>query len=292
MFKTQRLFRRATVLLWFLALSSVCTANTLVHEREAMFGTIVVTDEGDGVRTLRFGRYGPRQSVVKLGDPDHLVLGYTRTALVGLALAEAPRRMLVVGLGGGTLPMFLHKHYPEATIDAVDIDPQVIEVARAHLGFREDALLRAHAADGRAFIEKTREPYDVIFLDAFSSSELPAHLTTREFLLAVHRALTPGGVVIGNVWDRYANRLYDSMIRTYQDVFDELYVLDSAGAGNKIFLALPRRLQLTDAELVARARRISSAKRFRFDMGEAANFGFLYAREPNKDGTVLRDAAR
>jgi spermidine synthase len=286
---TTGLLQAAGLLLWF-ALSAAGAADSVVHEREAMFGTIVVTQDEDGVRTLRFGRYGPRQSVVKPGDPDHLVLQYTHTAFVGLALAEAPKRMLVIGVGGGTLPMFLHKHYPQATIDAVDIDPNVIDVARKFLGFREDATLRAHAADGRAFIEAVRQPYDVIFLDAFSSSELPAHLTTREFLLAVRRALAPGGVVVGNIWDRFANRLYDSMLRTYQDVFDELYVLSVVAAGNKILLALPRPRHLRAEDLQARARKVSTEKRFRFDLGEVAGYGFLPLREPVAEGRVLLDA--
>lgn len=286
---TTGLLQAAGLLLWF-ALSAAGAADSVVHEREAMFGTIVVTQDEDGVRTLRFGRYGPRQSVVKPGDPDHLVLQYTQTAFVGLALAEAPKRMLVIGVGGGTLPMFLHKHYPQATIDAVDIDPNVIDVARKFLGFREDATLRAHAADGRAFIEAVRQPYDVIFLDAFSSSELPAHLTTREFLLAVRRALAPGGVVVGNIWDRFANRLYDSMLRTYQDVFDELYQLSVVAAGNKILLALPRSRHLRVEDLQARARKVSTEKRFPFDLGEVAGYGFLPLREPVAEGRVLLDA--
>jgi spermidine synthase len=283
------LSRAGVLLLWF-ALSAACAADSVVHEQPAMFGTIVVTEDDNGVRTLRFGRGGPRQSVVKPGDPDHLVLQYTQTAFVGLALAEQPRRMLVIGVGGGTLPMFLRKHYPDATIDAVDIDPQVIDVARRFLGFREDATLRAHAADGRAFVEAVREPYDIIFLDAFASDSLPAHLTTLEFLQVVRRALTPSGVVVANIWDRYANRLYDSMIRTYQDVFDDLYILGVAAAGNKILLALPRPLTLSEKELVARARNVSKAKAFRFDLGAAAGYDFVHARERNAVGQVLRDA--
>ena len=277
------------LLLCGLALSALCAADTLLHEQPSMFGTIVVTEDDAGVRTLRFGRAGPRQSVVKPGDPDYLALQYTRSAFVGLALVEAPRRMLVVGVGGGTLPMFLRKHYPEAAIDAVDIDPNVIDVARKFLGFREDATLRAHAADGRAFIEAVREPYDVIFLDAFSSSELPAHLTTQEFLRAVRRALSPRGVVVGNIWDRYANRLYDSMIRTYQETFDELYMLNVPTAGNKILLALPRALKLNEEEIEARAREVGADRKFRFDLGDAATYGFVHLRERNAAGQVLRD---
>ena len=94
----------------------------------------------------------------------------------------------------------------------------------------------------------------------------------------------PGGVEIGNVWDRYANPLYDSMIRTYQDVFDDLYILDSAGIGNRIFLALPRKLSLTQLDLATRARRVSSDRRFRFDMGDAAGHGFQHLRAPAQPG--------
>ena len=66
-------------------------------------------------------------------------------------MSEDPRRFLVVGLGGGTLPMFLRKHYPNATIDAVDIDPEFVDTAKNFLRFREDELMRAHIADGRQF---------------------------------------------------------------------------------------------------------------------------------------------
>ncbi len=191
------------------------TDQTVLYEKPSAYSTIVVTEEANGLRTLRFGRGGARQSVVKLGDPDYLALPYVRVALVGLALSEEPRRFLVIGLGGGTLPMFLRKHYPNATIDAVDIDPEVVDVAKKFFGFREDAFMNAHVDDGRQFIEKLRQPYDVIFLDAFGADSIPAHLTTQEFLQAVRRAVTAGGVVVSNVWGRSSNPLYDSMVRTY-----------------------------------------------------------------------------
>jgi spermidine synthase len=263
--------------------------QVLVYEKASSFGTVLVTDE-NGLRVLRFERGGARQTVVKLGDPDHLELPYARVAMVSLALCDEPRRILVVGLGGGSLPMFLRKHYPTAEIDAVDIDPEVVYVAKRYFDFREDGRMRAHVGDGREFIERYRQPYDVIFLDAFSSDSVPAHLTTQEFLRAVRRAVKPGGVVVGNVWSRLSNPLYDSMVRTYQEVFDDLYVLEVPGAGNRILLALPRRQTLSRDELAARASRVSTAQQFRFDLGELAAQGFQHAREKNAEGRVLRDA--
>jgi spermidine synthase len=266
-------------------------AETILYEKASAFGTIVVTEDENRLRTLRFGRNGARQSVVKPGDPDHLELPYARVAFAGLALSHEPRRMLIIGLGGGTLPMFLRKHYPGATIDVVDIDPDVVLVAKQFFSFREDERMRAHVADGRLFVEKIQQPYDVIFLDAFGADSVPAHLTTLEFLGAIRAGLTPGGVVIGNVWGRYSNALYDAMVRTYQEVFDELFVLEVRGAGNIILLALPRKQPMNRDELSRLARKVSSDKRMRFDLGDAANFGFAHAGSKDPAQRVLRDPA-
>jgi len=260
----------------------------VLYEGNSRYNTIVVTEDSRGLRTLFFeGRV--RQSVVKPGDPDHLELAYARVMPAGLAFVDRPQRVLIVGLGGGTIPSFLHKHYPDTRIDCVDIDPAVVDVAKRYFGFREDRTMRAYANDGRRFIEQCREPYDIIFLDAFGSDNIPYDLATREFLQAVRRALTPQGIVVGNVWSRYSNPLYDSMVRTYQDVFDELYILDVQGAGNKILIALPRRERIGRLDLAARARRISKEKKFRFDMGDAVLYGYRYADETNRHGRVLLD---
>jgi spermidine synthase len=261
----------------------------VLYEKTSAYNTIVVSEEENGVRTLRFGRGEARQSVAKPGDPDYLALPYTRAALVGLALSEKPRRFLVVGLGGGVLPMFLRKYYPDAVIDAVDIDPEVVAVAKKFFGFREDPVMKAHVADGRRFIEQAREPYDVIFLDAYGSDSIPRHLTTQEFLQAVRRALTPNGVVVSNVWSGGVNPLYDSMVRTYQEVFDEVLILDVRSSANKILLALPRGQSPGRDELTELARKTSMAKRFPFDLADLVRYGFRGAYAAAQHGRVLRD---
>ena len=268
-----------------------CSAQTVIYEKASPYNTIIVTEDHKGLRTLLFERGGGRQSVVKPGDPDHLELPYARVALAGLALREEPRRILVVGLGGGSLPMFLRKHYPAAGIDVAEIDPDVVDVAKKYFGFREDERMHARIGDGRQFIESARQSdYDIIFLDAFGARDVPKHLTTREFLQVVRRALVPGGVVVGNVWRPASNPFYDAMARTYQEAFEELFILDVPGDVNNIFLALPRRQSLSQNELALLARKISTAKRFRFDLGELVEYGFLHAREKNPQARVLRDA--
>jgi len=263
--------------------------SAVLHEKESAYNTIIVTEDTSGLRTLQFERYGARQSVVKIGDPDHLELPYIRTALLSLALVDEPKRVLVVGLGGGTIPSFLHRHFPQATIDAVDIDPDVVEVARKFFEFREDDRLRAHVADGRKFIEECTQPYDVIILDAYGSDSIPEHLATAEFLQATRRALTPQGIAVGNIWGRGSNALYDSMVRTYRSVFDQVQLLGVPGAGNVIVLGVPRPEPVRQNDLVRRASALSERKQFAFDLGDTARYGFRTESTRTEGGRVLRD---
>jgi spermidine synthase len=263
--------------------------HKVIYQKKSPYNTVVVTEDDQGMRTLLFDGGGVRQSVVKVGDPDHLELPHARAMVSGLALSPEPKSVLVVGLGGGTIPSFLHKHYPKTQIDVVDIDPVVVEVAKQFFGFREDATLKAYVQDGRKFIEERLNVYDVIFLDAFGSEDIPYHLATREFLEAVRRAITAQGVVLGNVWGRGLNPLYESMVRTYQEVFDELYILDVRGAGNKILIALPQRLRLAREEFGRRAGVISKQKQLRFDMAELVTYGYKYADEKDPNAEVLTD---
>ncbi len=261
----------------------------VLYEKASPYNNVVVTENAEGMRILRFEHGGARQSLVKPGDPDYLGLPYAKTAFTGLALTAEPKRILVIGLGGGTLPSFLHKHYPAAVIDAVDIDPVVVDVARRYFGFRDDALMKGHVGDGRRFVEEVRQPYDMIFLDAYGSDSVPEHLATEEFLRAVRRAVKPDGIVVGNIWGRGHNRLYDTMVRTYQEVFDDLYILDVRNAGNQILLALPRPQPLSQEQLAQLARRVSTAKRFDFDLGEQVNYGFEHMQAKDPKQRVLRD---
>ncbi|MBP7936286.1 MAG: fused MFS/spermidine synthase [Phycisphaerae bacterium] len=264
-------------------------AEKVLYEKQSPYNLVVVTEDDQGLRTLSFDHYGGRQSVVKVGDPDHVELPYAKAMLMGLAFIEPPKRMLMIGLGGGTIPSLLHAHYPAAIIDVVDIDPDVVHVAKEFFGFREDATMRAHVDDGRRFIEKCRDPYDIILLDAFSDEEIPYHLATQQFLRAVRRALSPRGIVVANVWSRDSNPLYDSMVRTYQSVFDELYILNVRNTGNRILIAVPRTQQVRSRELVERARAISKEKRLRFDLGDLAERGFRRVQTANTRGRILVD---
>lgn len=279
------------LLAWLLAaLPAATAAERLLLEKKAMFGSVYVTEDDEGMRTLRFERYGARQSVVKLGDPLHLELPYARVLPIAFAFVDQPRAALVIGLGGGTIPSFLRKAYPDMKIDAVDIDPVVVEVARSHFGFKEDARMKAHVADGRRFVEQSVDRYDLIFLDGFGADSVPAHLTTREFLTAVRNLLAPGGVVVGNLWGRDVNRKYDSMVKTYRDVYQGIYVVDVIGSGNKILLASPAKYVRSHGELVNRAQATAQRLRLKNDLGDIADRNMRPPGMDGESGQLLIDA--
>lgn len=273
-----------------LSLPAVAGEARVLHEAKSPYNTIIVTEEPDGIRNLLFERNGARQTAVRPDDPGYLHLSYSRVAMAGLALCNAPESILIFGLGGGAIAMFLRTHFPDATIDVVDIDPEVVNAAKRYFGFREDARMRAHVSDAREFAEKAAKGrYDVIFLDAFGRDTVPAHLTTVEFLRTVRAALKPDGVAIGNIWSRENNRLYDAMIRTYQEAFDDLYIVHPDGAGNRLLLSLPRRVDLSERDLVLKARQFSSRNRFRFDLGDLVHGHFSRDIEKDARQPVLRD---
>ncbi len=264
-------------------------ADDVIYRTQSEFNTIIVTEDPQGVRTLRFEQYGARQSVVKVGDPDYLALPYAKVVHVGLAVPDSPKRVLVVGLGGGTIPQFLRRHFPELAIDVVELDPAVVQVAKSYFGFRPDDKMQVFVGDGRKFIEKSQPVYDVIYLDAYSADSVPYSLTTSEFLEATKKALTPDGVVVGNVWSSASNKLYNSMIRTYQHVFAQVAVNHVEGVGNRIVVATTSAGPLAKDQVAQRAARLTSRGNFPYDLKELVDDGYQLLIEPDGEGEVLLD---
>jgi len=150
--------------------------------------------------------------------------------------------------------------------------------------------MRVHLGDGREFVEGAQRAYDAIFLDAYGAISVPAHLTTLEFLRAVRRITAPGGVVIANLLRPPLNPQYHSMVRTYQEAFDELYILEVYRSAGSILLALPRRRLLGHDEFVQLARNAVADKRLPFDLRDIVAHRFLYADRNDPHATILRDA--
>jgi len=266
---------------------SAMTAEDVLYEGQTLSGLTRITQNANGIRVLRFGQNGPRQSVVKMGDLDYLGLPYTKAAMIGLAFTDYVERILVIGLGGGNIPMFLRKHYPDTHIDA-----QIIALAKRYFNFSDDSSLHVYAQDGRKFITQVQKPYDLIFLDAFTEAGIPRHLATKEFLLTLKKGLKHSGVIIANLWGTQAvNPLYKSMLRTYQEVFPEVYRLSVPEAGNKVVIALPALTARPLKNISERAHQISIQKQLPFNLSEILNPGLIKLIDL-QDNQILQDQDR
>lgn len=161
---------------------------------------VLVTDE-DGLRSLRFGTE-ERQSCLDLDKPWSLQLAYTQWMVTALLLHPHPARFLVVGLGGGALPHFLLYHHPEATIDVVEREQLVIDLAHDYFHLPRHPGLRFFCQDVLTFLASPpTNSYDVVFLDIFD----PGAMATALFEPTLHQGLLAqlgsGGVLAVNLWN-------------------------------------------------------------------------------------------
>lgn len=228
---------------------------------------ILVCEETSGERQLVFEGTNAVQSVARVGFPGYPVLPYTRALAAAAAPIPPPRRALVVGLGAGTVPMFLRSAFPACEVEVVELDPAIVALAREWFELAEDRRLRVAVGDGRAFLERARRRWDLIVLDAYSESSIPPHLATREFLETVRRRLQPAGAVLANLWGPNTNRQFRPMLRTYQEVFADVWIVRPPHSGNRIVVALPERARWTSATAVRAATALGRRAGLRFDPG-------------------------
>ena len=179
------------------------TTKTTVHYHKGKLQTTIVEKHGSELRLLLRSRDSPEwQARIDLSNPAKVMCPYMEAMMLGLLWTPEPRRMHVMGLGGGQFPMLLRGYFPEAAIDCTELDPEVYEVARKFFFFRSDDRLRVYVEDGRAFLESrpNTDPYDLIFLDAFVGAGFaPLRLSTQEFFRVCRNQLSRNGTLVVNV---------------------------------------------------------------------------------------------
>jgi spermidine synthase len=234
------------------------------------------------------GYYFP-ESQVNLADPDDLPLPYARAATIATVYPPDVKRVLILGLGGGALSAYLGRFLPDATIDSVELDPGVIDIAKKYFGLHETAKSRFIESDGRVYLHRHSEPYDLIVVDAFSGNYIPFHLMTKEFYGLVRERLTPQGVAAFNIIP--GTKLYDSNVRTLKNAFDgvDLYHVGVYNSGEESVIVVASRDGVRDAEaLKQKAAAAQERYKFRFDVAKLAREARI---EPPKrlTGDLLTD---
>jgi spermidine synthase len=211
----------AWALLAALAALPAVAADKVIYQRDTVYHRVIVTEDGRW-RSLKFNRAG--QAGMLIEDPLRSEFAYTDAFHLAFVYQPNVRRALFIGLGAGTGPKQFQKWYPNVAIDVVEIDPVVVEVAKRHFAFAPNGKTKVSVADGRVFLNDTRETYDAILVDAYYADAIPFHLTTVEFMRLVQRRLAPGGVAIFNMIGGVqgpASKLVRSEFKTIRRVFPQ-----------------------------------------------------------------------
>lgn len=230
----------------------------LVYERVTPYQTLQVRERG-GLRFLESDRVP--QTAIRISDGES-VQPYNHAAAAVLLVRPEVRRALMIGMGGGTVGPYLQARIPGLKVDYVDVDPAVPEIARRFFGFTPGPAMTVTVADGRRFLQESRETWDLVYGDAYIGQSVPFHLTTVQFLDEVKRHLAPGGVFALNLENGLSDPFSQAMYRTVRESFGTVYLFRVRRAPNALVIATPEVHTLTTGELVRRGRQLDARMRF------------------------------
>lgn len=245
-----------------------------MYEHSSAHHRVRVID-ANGFRHLRFERN--QQSSMALDDPYDTDIEYIAYFHIALAVQPNIQRALVIGLGGGSLVKQLWRDHPQMHIDAVELDPAIVDVAYEYFGLPEDERIDVFVGDGREYLNTCNEVYDLIVVDAYDDDQIPPHLLTEQFLFECRDHLSPEGVIaynlIGYVHGDHS-KPFRSFYRTIDNVWRNVWLfpvglsvggpIQLAFGGNLVLLASDAQVSTHDL-LVRIAQRVNgsvSAKGF------------------------------
>ena len=170
-----------------------------IFVRESVFNHLIIRRDGSIV-SFRRQENGGTVSAIDLDNPRRQVMPYTPILFAPALVKCCPSSVLNIGLGAGAFDRLFETAFPQSRLVSVEIDPMVVEVAETYTAFRRGPKAEVVIADGRRYLSQSRGRWDWIVVDAFvRKSQIPVHLTTREFFELARSRLSPGGVFVVNV---------------------------------------------------------------------------------------------
>jgi len=161
------------------------------------------------VRALMFVRDNGDEvveSIVDLDRPDRLIVHYTRYMFLSYLFRPRQEKVLIVGLGGGSMIHFLKHFDPKVKVDVVEIDPAIVKIADKYFGVKTGGNVKIHNEDAFKYLKNTEAKYDVIYMDAFlkpsrdtDTTGVPLRLKTIQFYKDIQKKLMPDGMVVFNI---------------------------------------------------------------------------------------------
>ena len=280
------------LLLSFAVLSTNALAvKKIIHTEKSLYRNISV-EKNNQIYCLIFETRKinpPYQTCVDKSNKKKLIFNYTKLVLSGLLYKSDAKSILVLGLGGGTLPMTLNSILPNAKITSVEIDPAVIKIAKDYFDYQESEKIITEEKDARVFVKRAaikKQKYDWIILDAFNGDYIPEHLMTQEFLEEVKSIMSDDGIITANTFSD--SKLYEYESATYHKVFNNYYNV-SRGSGNRIILTT-KDGTLKNMETIKRSANRLALKLATYNVRSSWLVDrFKLANKPQQGTTILTD---
>lgn len=203
--------------------------------------------------SLQFAGSAAVQSSMSLLHPYALDFEYTRLMMGFLLFNSAPQRMLMIGLGGGSLPKFCYRYLPQTLIDVVEIDPGVIALRDEFQVPADDARFRVIEADGKDYLQHEEcEPVDVLLVDAYDGKGMPVSLCEQTFFEGCEAALSNDGILVVNL--HLESESYPVCLAHLREVFGTslFEVIDDDMTNSIVFACKGDRFDETDLRLALR----------------------------------------
>lgn len=187
-----------------------------------------------GTLALQFA-HGVSQSQMVESDPDRLLIDYTRTMLGALVFAPRPRRIGMVGLGGGSQAKYCHRHLREAAIEVVENNPHVLALRRRFQIPEDDARFRIVLDDGARLLRERAGCYDLLLVDGYDETGIPPVLSTQSFYDDCRAALAEGGALAANLYCADAAMHVERLRRAFGE--DRVLVIEEVRQSNRVAIA-------------------------------------------------------
>jgi len=194
-----------------------------IYSRDGIYSSIRINDFTYNDKPARIMRRDTNNSSAIFLDSTELVFPYTHFSLLYDELVPDAENFLLLGGGAYTIPRALHTRNPELNIDVVEIEPVLYYLSLKYFDLSKTSKITNHTEDGRVFLSRNEQKYDVIFADAFGTDiAVPFHLTTKEFYELVSERLADDGVLIMNFIGKVRTprpSLFGSVTKTVTSVF-------------------------------------------------------------------------
>ncbi|MCX7193092.1 MAG: transferase [Proteobacteria bacterium] len=192
--------------------------------------------ERDGILALNFDVMSV-QSEMYIDRPDELVISYTRAMMSFLLLQPVPKRIAMIGLGGGSLAKYCYRYLPSSEIKVIEISPDVIALRNEFAIPADDARFQVVSGDGILWVADTRWQPDVLILDGFDTGGLPEQLASQRFYDDCFVSLADQGILVANLWGGYPH--YEEYLERIHNSFaGAVIVVDSEKSVNKVVIAV------------------------------------------------------